>query len=57
VPDETTAPVPDEVRSLSQAEGRLLAQMPLHAITSVRGEAGLRGTAAHGDRAVPRRGP
>lgn len=41
-PEETTAPVPDEVTDLGQAERRLLAQMPLHAITSVHGEAGLR---------------
>src|SRR6185437_1469305 len=40
---ETTAePMPDAGPGLAPAERRLLAAMPLHAITSVHGEAGLR---------------
>jgi len=43
VPDETAQLVSDAGRALDPAESRLLAKMPLHAITSVHGEAGLRG--------------
>jgi hypothetical protein len=40
--DGTAKLVPDETVKLDAAERRLLAKMPLHAITSVHGEAGLR---------------
>ena len=40
-PRGTAKPAPDETR-LSTLEGRLLATMPLHAITAVYGEDGLR---------------
>jgi hypothetical protein len=40
-PHDSAKPVPDETR-LNTPEGRLLAMMPLHAITAVHGEDGLR---------------
>ena len=40
--ETTAAPMPDAGPGLAPAERRLLAVMPLHAITSVHGEAGLR---------------
>jgi hypothetical protein len=43
VPDQTAQPVADAGEALEPAASRLLAKMPLHAITSVHGEAGLRG--------------
>jgi hypothetical protein len=42
VADETAELWPDARSGLDPAERRLLAEMPLHAITSVHGEAGLR---------------
>jgi hypothetical protein len=42
VAEETAKPMSDTGVRLDQAEQRLLAGMPLHAITSVHGEAGLR---------------
>ena len=40
--EKTAEPMPDAGPGLAPAERRLLAAMPLHAITSVHGEAGLR---------------
>ena len=40
--EKTAEPMPDARPGLAPAERRLLATMPLHAITSVHGEAGLR---------------
>lgn len=40
--DDAVNPVPEEDNRLDQEGGPLLAKMPLHAITSVHGEAGLR---------------
>jgi hypothetical protein len=42
VAEETAKLMPDAGMGLGPAEARLLAGMPLHAITSVHGEAGLR---------------
>ena len=42
VADGTAKLAPDAAVRLNAAETRLLTQMPLHAITSVHGEAGLR---------------
>jgi hypothetical protein len=42
VADETAERMPDSGSRLGRAERQLLAGMPLHAITSVHGEAGLR---------------
>jgi hypothetical protein len=42
IPDSTSKLASDAVIGLGAAERRLLARMPLHAITSVHGEAGLR---------------
>ena len=47
--DETAKLMSDADMGLGPAERRLLAGMPLHAITSVHGEAGLR-ERLHGDR-------
>jgi hypothetical protein len=40
--EKTAEPMPDAGPGLAPAERRLLAAMPLHAITSVHGETGLR---------------
>ena len=40
--EKNAEPMPDAGSGLSSAERRLLAAMPLHAITSVHGETGLR---------------
>ncbi len=50
---ETAQLTPGADVKLGPTERRLLAGMPLHAITSVHGEAGLRERLANGDRAVP----